>query len=110
MCVMCNILTSEVSGSLMRTVGLAHLVARSLDEYQDLAVALVNHRHALLRVRKRLRRERWESPLFDTRRWMRDWERGVSMLWDAHAGARSSRQHQPPLPVHLVVHDTSGEA
>jgi protein O-GlcNAc transferase len=103
-------MAARVSGSLMRTVGLAHMVARSLDEYQDLAVALVNNRHALLRVRKRLRRERWESPLFDTRRWMRDWERGVSMLWDAHAGARSSRQHQPPLPVHLVVHDTSGEA
>jgi predicted O-linked N-acetylglucosamine transferase (SPINDLY family) len=59
-------MAARVSASLLRTVGLELLVARSLDEYEALAVALVNKPLALLQVWQHLRRVRWSSPLFYT--------------------------------------------
>jgi hypothetical protein len=73
-------MAARVSASLLRAVRLDLLIARSLDEYEELGACLARNRRALLAVRRHLRQVRWTSPLFDTRRWMGDWERYNSCL------------------------------
>ena len=53
----------------------------------------VNSRTALLSLRHHVRHQRWDSPLFDTARWISDWERGLKMLWDAHVSQAEGPGH-----------------
>ncbi len=57
---------SRVSGSQLRTIGLADLVTGSLADYETLALDLASNPGRLERYRSRLSAGRATSPLFDT--------------------------------------------
>jgi protein O-GlcNAc transferase len=82
-------MASRVAASLLAAAGLPHLAARSLDEYVALAAALGRAPARRLALRAVLRGAQWHAPLFDTRRWVRAWERALSALWDVHAARRA---------------------
>ena len=66
------------SASMLSALGgaAAASVARSMDDYRDMAVKLLNRPHALQRMQASLR-ENWStSPLFDVGRWVVDVEVG----------------------------------
>jgi predicted O-linked N-acetylglucosamine transferase (SPINDLY family) len=65
---------SRMAGSLLRAVGLPELVTHSLDDYEALATALGNDRPRMAALRARLAANRDTSPLFDTPRFVRDYE------------------------------------
>lgn len=78
--------TSTPAGKLAQE----ELVARTEEEYEDRAIRLcLGLRYdgrgrsggRLMEMRKILFEHRWKSPLFDTRRWVRDLEKAYKAVW-----------------------------
>jgi predicted O-linked N-acetylglucosamine transferase (SPINDLY family) len=82
---------SRVSASLLRAVGLPELVAGDLDGYQALALELASDPSRLSQLRQRLEVTRLTSPLFDTPRFTRGFERALEMMWDIHEAGETAR-------------------
>ena len=60
------------------------LITRSGDdEYENRAIRLCMRPERLLELRRMLFEHRWDSPLFDTRRWVRDLELAYQRVWKA---------------------------
>jgi protein O-GlcNAc transferase len=64
----------RVGSSLLHAVGLPELIAPSLDEYENLALALAHDPQALSAIKDKLRCNRGTQPLFDTARFTRNLE------------------------------------
>ncbi|TYZ67101.1 hypothetical protein PybrP1_002835, partial [[Pythium] brassicae (nom. inval.)] len=77
-------MASRVASSLLRAANLGELVTCSLEEYEELAVALASDMDKLWELRRRLEDDRDRCPLFDTQRWVRNLETGLSMAWERH--------------------------
>ncbi|MCM8595889.1 tetratricopeptide repeat protein [Accumulibacter sp.] len=71
----------RVGASLLRTVGLSELVARSPDDYCELALALVRDPDRLRELRARLAAGRKHSALFDMPNFVRSLEDVYSRMW-----------------------------
>ncbi|CEG49920.1 probable udp-n-acetylglucosamine--peptide n-acetylglucosaminyltransferase sec-like [Plasmopara halstedii] len=90
-------MATRVAASLLRAANLSELITTSLEEYEELAVALATDRKRLATLRRRLETERLTCPLFDTKRWVRNLEIGYSMIW-----ARYENGYEPD---HIEVPD-----
>lgn len=90
-------MASRVASSLLRAANLSELVTNSLDEYEELAVALASDMDKLWELRRRLEDDRDRCPLFDTQRWVRNLETGLTMAWERHESG-----HEPE---HIDVPD-----
>ena len=81
---------ARVAASLLHTVGLPELVARSLADYEALAVRLATQPEMLAGVKAKLAAHRLSSPLFDTAGFCRNLEAIYMAMWrntqlgDAH--------------------------
>ena len=75
---------SRVAGSLLTAIGLPELIAPTLADYVELAVALASDRVRLAVLRQRLADNRLTEPLFDTDRYVRDLERAYLHVWARH--------------------------
>mmetsp|Transcript_21307 Transcript_21307/g.70625 ORF Transcript_21307/g.70625 Transcript_21307/m.70625 type:complete len:924 (-) Transcript_21307:72-2843(-) len=62
-------------------------LVRSMKDYVDVAVKLgrKKNRKKLRKMKKELEEGRFKSPMFDTRRWVKTFQKLIRMLWDAHA-------------------------
>jgi predicted O-linked N-acetylglucosamine transferase (SPINDLY family) len=69
-----NTFASRVSGSILTSAGLSHLVTRNLADYYSLARDLATTPHRLSEVRAQVKRAKSDSALFDTERFTRDLE------------------------------------
>lgn len=72
---------SRIAGSLLRAAGMAELVTRHLDEYQQRALELAGDPAELQRLRQRLEASRATTPLFDTVAFVRDLENAYRTMW-----------------------------
>ncbi|TMW57793.1 hypothetical protein Poli38472_014396 [Pythium oligandrum] len=77
-------MASRVASSLLKAADLSDLITTTLDEYEELAVALASDKDKLWEVRCRLEDGRLTCPLFDTARWVQNMEAGLRMAWDRH--------------------------
>lgn len=75
---------SRVSASILGAAGLSDLIARSLDEYHDLALRLATDRAVLSDWRGRVDACRRTSVLFDTQGFTRRLEAAFCVAWDRH--------------------------
>jgi protein O-GlcNAc transferase len=82
---------TRVAQSLLSAVGLPELVARSLGEYEELAVRLGMESGALGALRERLALTRRESPLFDTPHFVRGLERAYERMTAIRAAGEAPR-------------------
>lgn len=87
----------RVASSLLRAASLPELITSTLDEYEELAVALASDMDRLWELRRRLEDDRTQCPLFDTQRWVRNLEAGLTMAWERHESG-----HEPD---HIIVRD-----
>lgn len=69
------LLAGRVGASLLHALGLDELVARDLDAYFQIALALASDPAWHAQIRERLARAKTQAPLFDTARFTRDLER-----------------------------------
>jgi len=73
-------LASRVAASVLHAAGLDELIARDMNEYQNIAISLACNLEKRLAIRKYLIENRDRLPLFDTLRWTRNLE---YLLWQA---------------------------
>jgi len=76
-----NSFASRVAGSLLTTIGLPELITHNLNDYAQKIVGLISDPSLLADVKTRLEKNKSTSPLFDTHRYTKDWER---LLVDVH--------------------------
>ena len=81
----------RVAASLLRAIGLDDLIARSLEEYEALALKLAHEPATITTLKERLARSRNTCPLFDTGRTTRQIEAAYTMMWDRYQ--RGEMQH-----------------
>lgn len=72
---------SRFGGSTLLGVGLGEFIARSLDEYVELAVSWAIKREPLAELRSGLRERLLRSPLVDARRFAREVEAAYRQMW-----------------------------
>ena len=82
-------MAARVGASLLLAAGLGELVTSTYVEYEELAVSLALNPSRLLSMRRHLEGTRDTSAAFDTARWVRNMERGLSQVWDRHAAGLS---------------------
>ena len=87
---------SLVAASLAEAIGVREMVVGTLAEYENLAVELANKPLMLKTLKKRIMQQRHSAPLFDTNRWMVNFEK-VRMRMHSHALAA----HPPARPFHV---------
>jgi predicted O-linked N-acetylglucosamine transferase (SPINDLY family) len=73
---------SRVAASLLNAVGLPELVATSGANYEDMAVNMAENPGIVAGAREKLARNRLDSPLFDTPRFVKDLESGYAQMLD----------------------------
>ena len=74
----------RVAASLLSAHGVPELIARSLQEYEALALKLARDRSALTAIREKVARHRNTHPLFDTARFTRNLEAAYVSMWERH--------------------------
>ncbi|GAB9468547.1 Acetylglucosaminyltransferase [Globisporangium polare] len=87
----------RVASSLLKAANMGELITNSLEEYEELAVALASDMDKLWETRRRLEDDRLKCPLFDTQRWVRNLETGLALAWERHESG-----HEPD---HITVPD-----
>jgi len=104
---------SRMAGSLLHAVGLTELVTHTLADYEALAIALGNDRPRMAALRARLAAGRDTSPLFDTPRFVRDYEDLLATVVPRPAGVEPTdapapqRAQDVPAPVGLTLQQDS---
>jgi predicted O-linked N-acetylglucosamine transferase (SPINDLY family) len=73
-----------VGASVLQAIGLPELVASSLTDYEELALALARDPERLAAIKAKLMRNRVTEPLFDTARFTRDLESAYTTMWERH--------------------------
>jgi len=74
----------RVAASLLSALGLPELIARSLEEYEALALKLARDRDALAAIRDKIARNRDTHALFDTARFTRNLEAAYVSMWERY--------------------------
>ncbi len=85
----------RVASSLLRAVGLAELVVNSLQDYENLALALASDPARLDALRHRLIENRLRAPLFDTALFAKHAETAFTAMWQ--------RKIEGLAPEHIYV-------
>lgn len=93
---------SRVAGSLLRAHGMEDLITSSPAEYADLAVRIAQTPGMIGDLKARVIANRETHPLFDTKRFSRDFETALEMMWQ-----RWERGEPPAL---LVVPEPEGQS
>ena len=92
----------RVAASVLRTIGLDELVARSLGEYEEMALSLARNPAQLASIRERLARSGKTSALFDTERATRQFEAAYLMMWQRYQqGQTPQATAQESKPVRI---------
>jgi protein O-GlcNAc transferase len=77
-------LASRVAASQLATLGCPELIARTREEYQDIAIRLGTDKEYLKTMRAEVWRARSESPLFNCSMYANGLERVYRAIWDRH--------------------------
>ncbi|KAG6966404.1 hypothetical protein JG688_00006783 [Phytophthora aleatoria] len=97
-------MATRVASSLLRAANMSELITNSLEEYEELAVALASDMDRLWELRRRLEDERFHCPLFDTQRWVRNLETGLCMAWERHENGLAPDHIDVPDIYDLELH------
>jgi predicted O-linked N-acetylglucosamine transferase (SPINDLY family) len=89
----------RVAASLLQAAGMPELIARSLEEYEALAMRLAQDAGLLASFKAKLAQNRGTFPLFDTKRFARHLESAYTTMWQRHqSGEPPARFAIAPLP------------
>ena len=83
---------SRLGASLLNAIGLSELIMPDLETYEQTAIRLAENPKELAAVKRKLEENRTAWPLFDTKRWVRNWEKALRMMWERYeAGEEPGR-------------------
>ena len=90
---------SRNGATLAHAIGAPEMITHSFDEYEQLALRLINDRDELDALRVKLLRNAETWPIFDVERLTRHLEIAYDMMWDNHAAGNPPTHLQvPALP------------
>jgi protein O-GlcNAc transferase len=75
---------ARVAASLLNAVGLPELITTTAPDYEALILELATNRSRLKEITDRLASNRLTEPLFDTKRYTRNFERGLRQAYDLY--------------------------
>jgi protein O-GlcNAc transferase len=81
-----NHFISRSPSSTLVAAGLPDLVTETIDQYRNMAVELARDKRLLEKYRTLLKDNRITSPLFDTGRFVKNYEKALKTMWQLHAG------------------------
>ena len=87
-------MASRVAASLVCCAGCPELVAKDQGDYEEIACRLALDEGYRRRIVQRLEAGRMTSPLFDTERWVRNFEKVFSKMWEIHADGREPEEFE----------------
>lgn len=90
-------MASRVAASILHAAGLDELITSSAAEYEELAVALATDPDRLYAMRRHLESTRETSAAFDTARWVKNFDMGLTAVWKRYESGLS--------PDHIEVID-----
>eukprot|EP01099_Mayorella_cantabrigiensis_P003297 TRINITY_DN2552_c0_g1_i1.p2 TRINITY_DN2552_c0_g1~~TRINITY_DN2552_c0_g1_i1.p2 ORF type:complete len:133 (-),score=27.53 TRINITY_DN2552_c0_g1_i1:28-426(-) len=79
--IMGKTMPSRVCGSMVTAAGFPEMIVSSFEEYEERAVEYAYDRRKLNELRGRLEKARTTMPLFDTKQYVRDLEKGLLEAW-----------------------------
>ncbi len=79
---------ARVAASLLKAVGLPELITETEEEYEELITELTEHPEKLAKIREKLKENRITNPLFDTARYTRNFERGLTQVYDLYLNSK----------------------
>ena len=68
---------ARVCASLLNAVNLPELITENINEYQSIAVELGKNKNKLLKIKRKLKFGKKNKPLFDTKRYTKNLEKGL---------------------------------
>ncbi len=80
------------SSSILNAVELPEMVANDHAHYEQLALYYANNPNALREIREKLARNKKTEALFDTKRYVRNLERGLEEAWQLYLDNKAPRQ------------------
>lgn len=83
-----RIAASITSAGLGARGGGLVMVARDLEDYYETALRLATSPYMYEKTRRQLIHARPTCALYNTPKWVREWERGIRMLWESRHGLR----------------------
>jgi len=75
---------SRMGASVLQAAGCHDLVTHTLEQYEELAVTLAKDSKQLWQIREQLEEARDVCPLFNTAKWVRDFEQCLEMAWSRY--------------------------
>ena len=75
---------ARVAASLLTAVGLPELIAETEEQYEKRILELAENADQLSSVKAKLKENRLNMPLFDTQRYTRNFERGLTQVYDLY--------------------------
>lgn len=75
---------SRMSSSILTAIGATHMVTHNMQEYQSLAVDLARDPARMDAIRRKIAKNRWTKPLFDTRRFVGNLEKAYRKMWQIY--------------------------
>jgi predicted O-linked N-acetylglucosamine transferase (SPINDLY family) len=79
-----NAFAGRVAASVLTAADLPELIARSIEDYETLALKLAREPHTLAAIKAKLGRNRETSALFDAVRYTRGLEAAYTRMWQRH--------------------------
>jgi len=79
---------ARVAASLLAAVGLPELITETEEAYESLILELATQPGKLAGIKAKLAENRLKAPLFDTKRYTRDFEHGLQQAYDLYFSGR----------------------
>lgn len=86
---------ARVCSSLLHAIGLNEMIAKTQQEYEDLAVELANNPVKLLEIKEKLDQNRMTAPLFDAELYAKNLEQAFQMM------QKNYQECGAPIDIHL---------
>ncbi|XP_048461454.1 UDP-N-acetylglucosamine--peptide N-acetylglucosaminyltransferase 110 kDa subunit isoform X1 [Rhincodon typus] len=90
-------LASRVAASQLMCLGCPELIAKTRQEYEDIAVLLGTDMEYLKKIRGKVWKQRVSSPLFNTKQYTMDLERLYTQMWEHYAAGNKPDHLIKPL-------------
>lgn len=79
--IMGNTMPSRVCSSMVIAAGFPEMIVKNFDEYEQRGIYLGNNLDILKKMRIDVENKREHMPLFDTQQYVRDFEKGLKIVW-----------------------------
>jgi protein O-GlcNAc transferase len=83
-------MASRVCASMLHAANCTETIVNSYQEYENLAVELAQNKEKFEQLKERTIQQIKVSPLFDTQKYVKDFEKALQQIWKIYSEGRRS--------------------